>query len=457
MASKIEKLDNHEERITVEIPKEDFKDAVIKVFNRSKNRFNIPGFRKGKAPFPIVASYYGEGVFFEDALELVLDDAYQAALKETEAKPFSSPQVEIETMSLQEGVTFTAQYAAKPEVKLADYQGLKAYRPSVEVEDSEIDKALDEERLKISRLVSVDREVKEDDHVLMDYVGSVDGEEFAGGSAEDYSLEIGSGQFITGFEDQMIGHKAGEEFDIQVTFPEKYHAENLAGKEANFHINLKEVKERQMPDLDDEFIKDISEDCDTVEEYRNFLREKMEKERNERADMEFSANLLEQIAKEAEFGFSELMIQDEMRHQYQEFAQMLSYNGMSPEDFFRMSGMNEAQYMAQLREPALQNLRRNFALAAVADAENIEVSAEEVQAEMERMAEKYGMPVEKLDELYDDKAKEKLSEQVRLNKASEYLRSISEATDELPEEEQDEVEEEVEETVEDEVEIKEEE
>lgn len=436
MASNIEKLENNEEKLTIQVSKEDFSQAMNKAYNKNKQYFNIPGFRKGKAPFPIVLNYYGESAFYEDAIDYVLDDAYKAALEEHDAKPFSQPAIDVEEIGLDKGMTFTATYALKPLVTLGEYKGLKAYRPAVEVEESELDKQLDDKRLELARLVPVDRPVAEGDFVLIDYEGTKDGVAFDGGSAEDHTLEIGSGQFIPGFEEGLIGHSAGEELDLDLTFPEQYHSEDLAGQAVVFHVKLKEVKERQLPELDDEFIKDISEDCDTVEEYKADLRKKLEDQRTAEADREFEENLLDQIAANAQFEMSHLLIHDEMKRLFQQQSQMMMYYGMRMEDYLRMMGMTQDQYMASLHEPAENSLKKAYALEAIAEAEGLTATDEEIEEEIANMATAYGMEKEKMAETLDEDQRQGLADQARLKKAGEILRSYSEATDVAPEEDE---------------------
>ncbi len=437
MASKIEKLEHNEERLTIEVDAATFKKAMQEVYQKQRNRFSLPGFRKGKAPFAMVVNYYGEGVFYEDAIDIVLDPAYQAALEEHEAKPFSTPDVDITEISMDKGVTFTAEYALKPLVKLGDYIGVEAYRPEVTLEDDEIMQRIDQKRFELSRLVPVEgRSIEEDDHVLLDYEGSLDGVPFAGGKAENYTLEIGSGSFIPGFEEQLIGHQAGEEFDITVTFPEEYHSEDLQGKEAVFHIKVHEIKAREIPELDDEFIKDISEDCDTVDEYKKQLREEMEAERNKAADREFDENILNILIQNSEFEISEKIVRDEMRRQFDQHRQMMMYNGFPMERYLQAVGMTEQQYMLQLREPALDSIKKSFALEAVAEKEQLEVSEEDIQKELQRMADMYKMEIEKLEEQFSADRKEDLKDQLKIGKAADFLREKAKATDVLPEEEE---------------------
>lgn len=434
MASTIEQLENRTGRLNISIDPETFEKAMKQAYNKNKNRFSIPGFRKGKAPFSLVINFYGEGSLYEEALALALDPAYKAALEEHEVEPFSQPKVDIQEIGLDKGVKFSADYAQKPQVTLGKYTGFTAYRPNSEVTDEEVDRAIDEKRVEMSRLVPADdRPIKEDDQVLMDYQGSVDGVPFQGGTAENYTLEIGSGSFIPGFEDQMIGHKSGEEFDIQVTFPEKYHSEELANKEATFHIKVHEVKEKQIPELTDDFVMDISEDCDTVAEYRQQVREKLEKERNRQADQEFQNNILEQVVADSEYEISDLMVQDEAERQFNQQAQSMMYQGFNMQMYLSAIGMTAQQYMQQLTAPALEKIKSSFTLEAVADQEDLQISDEEVDKKIAEMADLYHMKKEDVDKYFDEDRKQDIKQQMRLEKAAAFLGEKSEATDVPPE------------------------
>lgn len=441
MASKVEKLDNANGRLTIEVEPDDFRKAVEEAYRKNRQRFSIPGFRKGKAPFPMVLNYYGEGVFYEDAVDSLLDPHYRKALEEHDIEPYSRPEVDILEIGLDKGLVFSADYALKPQVKLGNYKGFTAYRPSDSVTDDEITQVLDAKRLELSRLVPVtDRPVKEDDQITMDYEGSVDGVPFEGGKAENYTLEIGSGQFIPGFEDALIGHSVGEEFDIDVTFPEEYHSEDLAGKAAVFHIVLHEIKERQTPELDDEFIKDISEDCDTVEAYRKQKREEMEAERKRQADAEFLQRILEQVAKEAEFVISDRLVQDEARRLLDRQRNYMAYNGIPFDYYLQLMGQSEEQVLKELETPALEAIKHDLSLEAVADAEAFEASQEEVDKLLEDLAKRNDMEVDEFKSHLGEDYEEQFKEEVRLNKASDFLRENSEASDEMPEDEDEDVE-----------------
>lgn len=441
MASKIENLEKNMQKLTIEVSPERFKEAMQRAFNKNKSRFSVPGFRKGKAPYAIVSHYYGEGVLYDDAIDELLDPAYKEALKEHDVDPFSSPRVSIEEVGSEKGLTFSCEYALKPEVKLGEYKGLKAYREKVEVSDEQIDQKIESARLRASRLVPVnDRPVQKDDLVTLDYSGKVDGKKFEGGSAENYELKIGSQTFIPGFEDQLIGHKVDESFDIHVTFPEEYHAKDLAGQEAVFSVTLHEIKERELPEVNDEFIKDISEDCDTVAEYREHLRKEEEEHRNEHADQDFEQRAVMAAVKNAEIDVPAAAIEDEAGRMLDEQRRQLAYQGLKLEDYLRYMNMNEQIFKAQLLKPAEERLRHELVLQAVAAAEKISVSDEELENRFKEMAELYKEDVDKIKESFGDEGIKALKEQMLLEATSKFIREQSVATDEKPKEENEEAE-----------------
>lgn len=433
MASTIEDLGNSMQKLTVTVEREAFAEAMKKSFQKNKNRFSVPGFRKGKAPMNIVCNYYGEGVLYDDAVDAALQPAYEEALKEHDIKPFSRPDVDITSIGSDKGMEFTCEFAVKPEVKLGEYLGVSAYRPPVEVKEEEIDAQIDSDRLRASRLVPVEREVKEDDLVTMDYKGSIDDVPFEGGSAENYDLTIGSGSFIPGFEDQMIGRKKGESFDIHVTFPEEYHSEDLQGKEAVFNVTIHEIKEREMPELDDEFVKDITEDCDTVEEYRAKIRADKEKVANERADSELEENAVAAAVKNAEVEIPEAAIRDEIEDVLQEQRQQMAYQGLRLEDYLQYLNIDINIFKLQLREPAEIRLRNRLVLEAIAQAENLEVSEEDITKHFVEMAKVYGSDAETIRKSFTDENLEALKEGMLIRKSSELLREKAAVTDVKPE------------------------
>lgn len=436
MASKIEKLENNMQKISIEVGVEEFKKAMNAAYLKNKSRFAVPGFRKGKAPFAIVVNYYGESVLYEDAIDIAMQPAYEEALKEHNLKPYSRPAVDVESVGMDKGLTFTCEFAVKPEVKLGQYAGVTAYRPAVEVSEEEIDKLIERDRMRASRLVPVeDRAVADGDLVTIDYKGSVDGVPFQGGSAENYELKIGSKTFIPGFEDQLIGHKDGESFDINVKFPEDYHAEDLKGKDAVFAVTIHGIKMREMPEVDDEFIKDISEDCNTVAEYREHLKADQEKAQNERADREFEGRAVDEAVKNAEVEVPAAAVEDEMDHMLQEQRQQLAYQGLRLEDYLKYLNINMQVFRAQLREPAANRLKRDLVLEAVAAKENLSVDEAELDKRFEDMAAVYQRSAEELKAGFNEENIEALKEQLLLEKAARFIREKAVATDVKPVEE----------------------
>ena len=298
MAAQLEQLENSMVKITVDVEKEDFQDALQKAFNKEKNRFSIPGFRKGKAPMKIVTNYYGEAVLYDDAIDFAAQPAYEKALDELTIEPYSQPSFEILEIGSDKGMSFACTFAVKPEVKLGDYKGVTAYRPDDSVSDEDVDKEIERAREQVSRLVPIeDRPVQENDTVTIDYSGSKDGVPFEGGSAENYDLIIGSNTFIPGFEEKLIGHNMGEEFDIDLTFPEDYHAADLAGQDVVFHVKIHEIKFREIPELNDDFVKDVSEEDDTVEQYKESTRKRLSEEKAKYADEDMMNNAIKEIGR----------------------------------------------------------------------------------------------------------------------------------------------------------------
>lgn len=433
MASTIENLEKSMQKLTITVEREAFAEAMKKAYLKNRNRFSVPGFRKGKAPMNIVCNYYGEGVLYDDAIDAAMQPAYEEALKEHDVKPFSRPEVDVTAVGSDKGLEFTCEFAVKPEVKLGEYLGVSAYRPAVEVKEEEIDEQIERDRMRASRLVPVEREVKNDDLVTIDYKGSVDGVEFEGGSAEQYDLKIGSGSFIPGFEEQLIGRRKGETFDINVKFPEEYHAEDLKGKDAVFNVTIHEIKEREMPELDDEFIKDITEDCDTVEEYRSKIRADKEKNANERADRELEENAVSAAVKNAEVEIPEAAVRDEIEEMLQEQRQQMAYQGLKLEDYLKYMNIDLNVFKLQMREPAQIRLKNRLVLEAIARAEKLEVSEDDLAKRFEDLATVYGREADEIRQSFNEENLEALKESMLTQKSAELLREKAAVTDVKPE------------------------
>lgn len=388
----VEKHEKNMVTVTVEVGKDEFAPAIEKAYKKQVKQMKIPGFRPGHAPRKVIEGMYGVEIFFDEAMNFAFPEAYQAALEEAKLEPVEHPQVEVTEVSA-DGFTFKATFANYPEVKLGEYKGLSAEKPSVEVSDEDVEKKLQQMRERNARLVSVEREAQNGDTAVIDFEGKKDGVPFDGGKGESYPLELGSGSFIPGFEEQIVGMKAGEEKDIDVTFPEDYQAEELAGQPVVFSIKLHEVKAKDMPELDDEFAKDVSE-FDTLEELKADLRKKEEESREASAKQAFENNLMELVAENMECDIPEAMVENQARRVVDDYKMQVQSQGMRFADYLQMTGMKEADLLDSAKEPALRQLRGSLALEAIIKAEEIEATEEEVDAEMQKMADQYGLSLE---------------------------------------------------------------
>lgn len=434
MSSKIEVLDKNMVLLTVEVPVEDFRAAMKQAYEQTKKSFSIPGFRKGKAPMQLVLNHYGESVLYERAFDLVSQKAYSEALEEQGEEPYSAPQVDIIAIGMDKGVTFTAEFARKPEVKLGEYKGVTAYCPAVEVEESEIDKRLENERKKLSRLVSVERPIEENDIVNIDYCGKIDGVAFEGGTGDNYDLTIGSKTFIPGFEDQLIGHQTGDEVEVKVTFPTEYHAEELAGKDAVFTTKINGVEVRELPELDDEFIKDISEDCDTVSQYRDQLRQQMQEDAEKRSDAEFTENALKQAVENAEIEIPEIVIDTEMNRMVEEQRRRMQSMGLPLEQYLQYLNMDMHSFKMTLHEPALYRVRSELVIEKIAELENVEVTEADFEEQFEEMAKEFKRDLAEIKETYDNESiREYLKQDIIRKKVSALVKEAAVKTDVKPE------------------------
>lgn len=389
----IERKEHNIAKLTITVDADTFAAAVQQAYVKTAKHYNIPGFRKGHAPRKVIENMYGEGVFFEDAFEIVWGDAYDAALEEFELSAVDKPSIDIEKISLAEGVVYTAEVQIKPEVVLGAYKGIEVEKPTYTVEDADVEREIEQEREKNARFVGVERAVENGDRVILDYSGSVDGEKFDGGTAEEQPLVIGSGTFIPGFEEQMVGMSIGEEKDITVTFPEEYHAPDLAGKEAVFHVKVREVQIKELPALDDEFAKDVSE-FDTLDELKADKREKMEARaaENEKAARE---NLcIKAVCDNATVEIPAVMTDRQVNYMMQDIAYRLSMSGISLEDYCKFSG-TDLDAMRESYKPEAENrVKMQLVIEAVGKAENVTCTDEELDADVAAYAEQNNTSVE---------------------------------------------------------------
>ena len=398
MSAKWEKQEGNIGTLTIEVPAEEVNKALDKAFAKVVKEINVPGFRKGKMPRPMFEKRFGIEALYQDALEILVPDAYSNAIDETGINPVDYPQIEgTENFEKGQNFTFTAKVTVKPEPKLGDYKGLEVAKLSVEVTDEEIEAQIQEQLARKAELeIKEDEAIVEGDTATIDFEGFVGEEAFEGGKGEDYPLEIGSGSFIPGFEEQLVGLKTGESKDVVVTFPEEYHAAELAGKEATFKVTVKEVKTKVLPELNDEFAKEIDPEVETLEALRTKLKERTAEQKQADADSTLRDELVEKAAANTEVEIPESMIHNEIHRMIEEFGQRLQMQGMSLELYYQFSGQDEQALHEQMRPEAENRVRVSLTLEAIGKAENIEISEEDLNAEMETMSAQFGMTKEQI-------------------------------------------------------------
>lgn len=419
MSVQVEKLEKSMAKLTIEVSAEEFNSAMDKAYQKMKKRISIPGFRKGKAPRSMVEKMYGPGIFYEEAANAVIPDSYEAAAKESELEIVAQP--EIDVVQIEKGMPFiyTATVAVKPEVTLGDYKGLEVEKADTDVTEEDLNAEIDKVREKNSRMVTIDDRATEDgDTVIIDFDGFVDGERFEGGEAEDYELVLGSHSFIDTFEDQLVGKNIGDEVEVNVTFPEKYQAEELQGKPALFKVTIKEIKVKELPELDDDFAQDVSE-CDTLEEYKEETKKKLTEAKEEAAKSKKEADVVDKIIENATMEIPEQMVAAQVRQMTQEFAQRLQSQGLSLEQYMQFTGMSAHSFTEELKPQALKRIQSRLVLEAIVDAEKIEVSEEEIDKEIEEMAKMYGMETDKLKETIGEEERKHISKDIAVQKAVE--------------------------------------
>ena len=419
-----EKIEKSQVVLTIEVGAPEFEAAIEKAYQKMRKKINVPGFRPGKAPRKIIEGMYGAEVFFEEAINIAFPEAYEAAVKEQELQVVGYPSVEIEGQVTRDGFTFKATAPVYPEVTLGQYKGLSAPKEEVKVSAADVDERLKALTDRNTRLVSVDREAKEGDTVVIDFEGFLEGKPFEGGKGENFSLELGSHTFVPGFEEQLVGVKAGDEKDLDITFPEDYH-KDLAGKAVVFKVKVHEVKEKEIPALDDEFAKDVSE-FDTLKDLKADLKKKITEERQKDADRVFEENLMNQVAENITADIPDVMVENQA-HQYLENFKAQISRQFPYEEYKKMTGMDDAKLLEEAKEPALRQVKMDLATAAIIKAENIEASDEDVEAEFAKMAEQFGMDVEMVKKYL---SKEQVHDQILTQKAVAVV--VDSATAEKP-------------------------
>lgn len=421
MSVQIEKLEKNMAKLTIEVPAEEFEAAIEKAYQKAKGRIALPGFRKGKAPRKMIEKMYGAGVFYEDAANIVIPEAYDNAVKECSENIVSRPAIDVTQIEAGKSFIFTAEVALKPEVTLGEYKGVEVPKQEIEVTEEEIQAEVDKERERNSRTIDVDdRAVENGDLIKLDFDGSVDGVPFEGGKATDYPLTIGSGSFIPGFEDQLIGAKIGEEVEVNVTFPEEYHAENLKGKAAVFKCKVNEIKVKELPEADDEFAQDVSE-FDTLAEYKEDLKKNLLEKKEAAAKREKENAAVAKAVENAQMEIPEAMIQEQVRRMVEDFARRIESQGINMTQYMQFTGMDQAKMEEQMKPEALKRIQNSLVLEAVAKAENIQISDERLDEEIAKMAESYKMEADKLKELMGDYEKEQMKNDLAIQEAVELI------------------------------------
>ena len=423
MSLQVEKLEHNMARLTIEVSAEELEKAIQKVYQKTKNRINVPGFRKGKVPRNVIERMYGKEVFYEDAANEVVTDAYENALEECEEKIVSSPKITVTKIEAGQPFIFTAEVALKPEVRLGKYKGVKVAAQPLDVTEEEITKELSREQENNARTIEVEgRAVENGDIATIDFEGFVDGEAFEGGKGENYPLTIGSGAFIPGFEEQLIGKNKEEEVEVNVTFPEEYHAQELQGKEALFKVVIREVKTKELPELDDEFAAEVSE-FDTLAEYKEDIRKKLAEKKEQEAKAAKEEAVVDAIIADADMEIPDAMLETQQRQVVDEFSQRLRMQGLSLEQYFQVTGLDMQKLMEQVKPQAMKRIQSRLVLEAVVTAEGITASDEDYEKEIARMAEAYQMEPDQVKERLGDneKAKQQLLDDLAVTKAADFV------------------------------------
>lgn len=422
MSLQVEKLEKNMAKLTIEVSAEELEKAIEGAYHKNKNKISIPGFRKGKAPRKMIEQMYGKEVFYEDAANALIPDAYEKAMEECTEEIVSSPKVDVVQLEAGKPFIFTAEVALKPEVTLGKYKGVKVEKADVSVTDEEIEAEINQEREKNSRTVDItDRAVKDGDIATIDFEGFVDGVAFDGGKGEDYPLTIGSGAFIPGFEEALVGAEIGKQTDVNVTFPEDYQAAELAGKAAVFKCTVKKLQEKQLPELDDDFVSEISDESDTVEEYKKEISKKISDRKESSAKNAKEDAVIEAIIADAKMDIPDAMVETQQRQMVQDYAQRLQSQGISMEQYMQFTGMTAQALLEQVKPQALKRIQSRLVLEAVVAAEKIEATEEDFEAEVKSMGEAYKMEPDKVKELLGENGRKQVMEDLCVKKAVEFV------------------------------------
>ena len=421
MSVQVEKLEKNMAKLTIEVSSEEFENAIAKAYKKNKNKISMPGFRKGKAPRAMIEKMYGKGIFYEDAANSIIPDAYADAAKESELEIVAQPEIDVTQIESGKPFIFTATVALKPEVTLGEYKGIEVEKKEVEVTDEEVEAEINKVRESNARVLDIDdRATQDGDTVLIDFDGYVDGKQFEGGKADDYSLVLGSHSFIDNFEEQLVGKNIGDDVEVNVTFPENYQAEELQGKPAVFKVKIKEIKVKELPELDDDFAQDVS-NFDTIAEYKEDLKKKLTENKEEALKREREEAVIGKIIENAQMDIPEQMVDAQTRQMTQEFAQRLSSQGLSIDQYMQFTGLTPQKMIEELKPQALKRIQSRLVLEAVVAAENIETTEEELDKEIENMASMYQMEVDKLKKVIGEEEKKQIGLDLAVQKAVEIV------------------------------------
>ena len=421
MSLQVEKLEKNMAKLTIEVPASDLEKALQSAYKKQKNKISLPGFRKGKVPRQMIEKMYGAEIFFDDAANEIIPKAYADAYDECELEIVSRPEINIVQIEKGKPFIFTAEVATKPEVTLGEYKGLEVDKVSTRLTQKEVEAKIEEEAEKNARTVTVeDRAVQDGDEVILDFEGFVDGEAFEGGKGENYPLTIGSGSFIPGFEEQLVGAEAEKEVEVKVTFPEDYHAEELKGKEAVFKCTVHEIKAKELPEIDDEFAAEVSE-FDTLDEYKADVKAKIKEQKATDGKRKQEDQAVEQAIKNASYEIPDAMVDTQISQMANDFAQRIQSQGLTMEQYYQFTGMTEEKMNEEFKPQAVKRIETRLVLEAIAKAENIEISDEKLDEEIAKMAEAYKMEADKLKELMGDAEKKQMKEDMAVQEAVTFL------------------------------------
>ncbi len=427
--NKCEKKENSAVELEILLESEPFQAAVSEAYKKNGKKYNVQGFRKGKAPRNLIEKMYGADVFYYDAINELFPDAFEEAIKEAGFEPITRPEADVVSVSLEDGAVVKVDVLVKPEIKVGKYTGLSAEKTANKVDDADVDAEIGRMRERNARILTRDGKAENGDIATIDYEGSVDGVPFDGGKGEGHKLELGSGQFIPGFEEQIVGHAAGDEFDVKVQFPKEYHAEHLAGKDAVFKTKLHEVQHKELPELDDEFAKDVSE-FDMISELKADIRAKMQEDLDKGAEGEVENQLVDQIVETIEGDIPDAMYENRINEMVQDFSFRLEQQGLNLKDYIKYTGMNPADFRGGFRERAEKEVKMRLAMEAVVKAEKIEVTDDDVDAEVKRIAEKYNMEADQVKTLMP---MDEIRKDLAVNKAIDFIKSKAKVTEKKPE------------------------